>query len=143
MIISTKGRYTLEVLIDLAEHADEGYIPLKEITERQKISLKYLESIMTVLSKAGLVDGVHGRGGGYRLNRSASEYYLGEILRLTEGNLAPVSCVGDNAAPCTKASDCRTLPIWSGLNNVINEYLDKITLADIISHAKLDAERPE
>ena len=136
MIISTKGRYALEVLVDLAEHSEEGYIPLKEITERQGISLKYLESIMTVLSKAGLVDGVHGRGGGYRLNRSASDYYLGEILRLTEGNLAPVSCVGVNAEPCEKASACKTLPIWNGLNDVINEYLDKISLADIMSHAK-------
>ena len=100
MMISTRGRYALRVLLDLAEHLSDHYIPMKEIAERQDLSLKYIERIMPVLSKNGLVDGVHGKGGGYRLTRSPEDYTVGEVLRLTEGDMAPVSCLKENAAPC-------------------------------------------
>ncbi|MGM9546133.1 MAG: RrF2 family transcriptional regulator, partial [Vescimonas sp.] len=108
MMISTKGRYALRVLVDLAEHRQEGYIPLRTVAQRQGISQKYLESIMTTLSKAGYVDGTHGRGGGYRLTREPEAYHIGPILRLIEGSLAPVQCVVDAAAPCEMAGECRT-----------------------------------
>lgn len=131
MMISTRGRYALRVLADLAENRGEAYTPLKDIVQRQQISQKYLESIMTSLSKAGLVDSVHGKGGGYRLNRQPEQYTLGEILRLTETNLAPVACLSPEAKPCDKACECNMLPIWSKLNLLINEYLDSISLEDL------------
>lgn len=132
MMISTRGRYALRVMIDLAEQGSTAYIPLKDIVERQNISKKYLEGIMGVLSKNGLIDGVHGKGGGYRLNRSAEEYKVGEILRLTEGSLAPVACLECGAAPCERAEDCRTLPMWSKLNDMISHYLDNVSIADLM-----------
>lgn len=132
MMISTRGRYALRVMIDLAEQGSAAYIPLKDIVERQNISKKYLEGIMGVLSKNGLIDGVHGKGGGYRLNRSAEEYKVGEILRLTEGSLAPVACLECGAAPCERAEDCRTLPMWSKLNDMISHYLDNVSIADLM-----------
>lgn len=132
MMISTRGRYALRVMIDLAEQDSISYIPLKDIVERQNISKKYLESIMSVLSKNGLVDGVHGKGGGYRLNRPAAEYKIGEILRLTEGSLAPVACLECGAAPCERAENCRTLPMWSRLNEMISHYLDNVSIADLM-----------
>lgn len=132
MIISTRGRYALRVLTDLAERPDGGYIPLKDIVERQGISQKYVESIMAALSKAGLVDGVHGRGGGYRLNRPPADYTLGEILRLTEGDLAPVSCLEGGAEGCDRAAQCKSLPVWDRLNAIINDYLNSVTLADLL-----------
>ena len=127
-MISTRGRYALRVMIDLAEQEEGTYTPLKEVAERQHISKKYIEAIMTTLSKAGLVDAAHGRGGGYRLNRKACDYSLGEILRVTEKDLAPVACLGSGAAPCEYAGDCKTLPVWDKLNVLINEYLDGVTL---------------
>ena len=111
MMISTRGRYALRVLIDLAEHAERGYVPMKEIAERQEISLKYLERILPVLSKNGLIEGVQGRGGGYRLNRPPEECRIGEILRLTEGDLAPVACLECGARPCGRMAECRTYPM--------------------------------
>lgn len=135
MMISTRGRYALRVMIDLAEQGSTSYIPLKDIVERQNISKKYLEGIMSVLSKNGLIDGVHGKGGGYRLNRSAEEYKVGEILRLTEGSLAPVACLECGAAPCERAEDCRTLPMWSKLNDMISHYLDNVSIADLMKEA--------
>lgn len=135
MMISTRGRYALRVMIDLAEQGSTSYIPLKDIVERQNISKKYLEGIMGVLSKNGLIDGVHGKGGGYRLNRSAEEYKVGEILRLTEGSLAPVACLECGAAPCERAEDCRTLPMWSKLNDMISHYLDNVSIADLMKEA--------
>lgn len=132
MMISTKGRYALRVMIDLAEQQSDGYIPLKEIAVRQNISQKYLESIMTILSKNNMIEALHGKGGGYRLNRQLSDYKVGEILRLTEGTLAPVSCLEECAAPCAHTSECRTLPMWTKLNNIVNEYLDSVSIADLV-----------
>jgi Rrf2 family protein len=134
MMISTKGRYALRVVLDLAEHQSEDYISLKEIAERQEISEKYLESIIKPLVKANILTGLRGKGGGYRLNRSPESYTVGNILRLTEGSLAPVSCVEGGNVQCDRMSSCRTLPIWIKLDQIINEYLDGITLADIMSY---------
>lgn len=120
-------------MTDLAEHGGEGFIPLKAITERQNISQKYLESIMTSLSKAGLVEGAHGKGGGYRLCREPDEYKVSEILKLTEGTLAPVACLGPTAAPCEMAGRCRTLPMWKKLDKVINDFFDSYTIADLMA----------
>lgn len=131
MMISTKGRYALRVMADLAEHDTDAYIPLKDIAERQKISQKYLESIMTLLSKAGFVDALHGKGGGYRLNRSPDQYTLAGILKVTEGTLAPVACLEDENCKCERAANCRTLPIWIELEHLISNYLGGITLADL------------
>ena len=132
MLISTKGRYALRVMIDLVEHQSEGYVPLKEIAERQEISEKYLESIIKILVKAKLLDGLRGKGGGYKLTKAPEQYTAGAILRLTEESLAPVACLEDGAAPCTRAAECRTLPMWQGLDKVINEYLDSILLSDLV-----------
>lgn len=133
MIVSTRGRYALRVMTDLAEHGREDFIPLKAITERQNISRKYLESIMTSLSKAGLVEGAHGKGGGYRLCREPDEYKVSEILTLTEGTLAPVACLAPGAAPCEMAERCRTLPMWKKLSKVIGDFFDSYTLADLMA----------
>ena len=132
MLISTKGRYALRVMIDLAEHQSEDFIPLKVIAERQEISEKYLESIIKLLVKAKLLSGLRGKGGGYQLTKAPDQYTAGEILRLTEDSLAPVSCLEQNAGPCPRMSTCRTLPLWQGLDKVINDYLDNITLMDLI-----------
>ncbi len=132
MMISTKGRYALRVMLDLAEHCGEGYIPMKSVAERQKISLKYIERIMPALSKNRLVEGVHGKGGGYRLLRNAEDYTVGEILRLTEGNLAPVACPEIESARCARANECKTLSMWKKFYEMSNEYFDGITLAELI-----------
>lgn len=131
MLISTKGRYALRVMIDLAEHQGEGYIPLKAVAQRQGISEKYLESIMKLLVKANLLSGLRGKGGGYQLTRSPSQYTVGSVMRLTEDSLAPVACLESGAAACPKAAECRTLAMWQGLDQVINTYLDSITVADL------------
>ena len=139
MMISSKGRYALRVMVDLAEHPADGFIPLKVIAERQDISEKYLESIISVLSKAGLVDGLRGKGGGYRLNRPAADYSVGQILRLTEGSLAPVTCLESEENPCPRAGQCTTLPMWEKLDALINDYLDSVSLADLL--AQTDGQR--
>lgn len=131
-MISTRGRYCLRVMIDLAEHQGEGYIRMKDVADRQGISLKYLEKILPVLAKNDIVDGIQGKGGGYRLCRAPENYTLGEILRLTEGTLAPVACLECGAASCDRAAECRTLPVWTELDRRVNEYLDSVTLADIL-----------
>lgn len=131
MLISTKGRYALRVMIDLAEQQSSGYIPLKEIAKRQNISQKYLESIMTMLSKNNLIEAVHGKGGGYRLNRAPKDYKAGEILRLTEGTLAPVACLEEGAGRCANDVECRTLPMWTKLNEIVNAYLDSVSIEDL------------
>ena len=136
MIISTRGRYALRVMIDLSEHNGEDFIPLRDIAERQNISEKYLENIIRVLTKEHYLLGVRGKGGGYRLTKSPEEYTVGSILRLTEGDLAPVACLEPNALPCDRAAECRTLPMWKGLNKLINQYFDNITLADLIAQAQ-------
>lgn len=132
MLISTRGRYALRVLIDLAEHADDGYIPMKEIAKRQEISLKYLEQIIPALSKNRFVEGVQGKGGGYRLLKAPADCRIGDILRLTEGNLAPVACLQREAPPCERADTCRTYPMWKEFHQMVNDYFDGITLADIM-----------
>lgn len=132
MMISSRGRYALRVMIDLAEHDDGTYIPMKEVAQRQDISLKYLEKILPQLVAAKLVEGQHGKGGGYRLTRAPENYPIGEILRLTEGDLAPVACLECGAEACKRTADCRTLPMWSELNRRINDYLDSVTIADLM-----------
>ena len=132
MIVSTKGRYALRVMIDIAEHHTEARTPLKEIAERQNISQKYIESIMTMLSKNGMVDAVHGKGGGYKLNRKPEEYKVGDILRLTEGSLSPVACLEKGAAECPRKNICRTLPMWTKLDDLVEGYLDSVSLADLM-----------
>ena len=133
MLISTRGRYALRVVIDLAEHRAEGYIPLSVIARRQDISEKYLESIIKLLVRAKLLNSLRGKGGGYQLTRPPEEYTVGSILRLTEDSLAPVSCLSPGADACGKASDCRTLSMWKGLQKVINDYLDNVTVADLMA----------
>lgn len=132
MLISSRGRYALRVMIDLAEHDDGAYIPMKEVAQRQDISLKYLERILPILVSAKLVEGLHGKGGGYRLTRKPEDYRISEILRLTEGNLAPVACLECNAEKCKRTAECRTLPMWMELNRRVNEYLDSVTIADLM-----------
>lgn len=132
MMVSTKGRYALRVMIDLAEHQSEGYVPLKEIAARQEISEKYLESILKVLVQQRFLEGLRGKGGGYKLTRAPETYTVGSILRLTEESLAPVSCLDGNADTCPRMAQCRTLSLWQGLDRVINEYLDSITIADLM-----------
>lgn len=136
MKISTKGRYALRMLLDLAEHREEGYIALKDIAQRQDISKKYLEQIIPVLNRSDLLRANRGYQGGYRLANSPDHYTVGEILRLTEGGLAPVVCVEENAAGCDRSTDCATLPVWQGLYKVMNNYLDGITLQDILNQQR-------
>ena len=132
MIVSTKGRYALRVMIDLAEQHKSERVPLKEIAERQEISQKYIESIMTLLSKNGCVDAVHGKGGGYKLNKKPEDYKVGDILRLTEGSLSPVACLEKGAAECPRKNICRTLPMWTKLDELVEGYLDSVSLADLM-----------
>ena len=132
MLISTKGRYSLRVMVDLAEHRADGYIPLKTIADRQEISEKYLESIIKLLVRAKLLEGLRGKGGGYRLNKAPDQYSVGSILRLTEESLAPVSCLEPGAAACPRMAACRTLPLWRGLDRLIGDYLDNVTVADLM-----------
>lgn len=131
-MISTKGRYALRVMIDLADNYGNGYIPMKEIAERQNISLKYLERILPVLTKNNLIEGLQGKGGGYRLTAAPCKYRVGDILRLTEKSLAPVACLGCDAAPCERADGCRTLPMWSEFYKMTNAYFDGISLSDLM-----------
>lgn len=132
MLVSTKGRYALRVMLELAERPAGEYAALGTIAAYQGISEKYLESIVAVLSKAGLVDALRGKGGGYRLNRPAKDYSVGEILRLTEGSIAPVSCLECSPNRCDRADGCKTLPMWEKLNELICGYLDSVTLADLL-----------
>jgi len=134
MLISTKGRYTLFVLIDLAKHMGDGYVPLKEITDRQGISKKYMENILKVLVDNNLLEGIKGKGGGYRLAMPPEQYSLGTILRLTEGSLAPTVCAAPDHTGCDRMKCCPTRPVWLKLNVLINNYLDGVTLADLLKH---------
>lgn len=131
MMISTKGRYALRMMADLAEQEPDKYTPLKDIAVRQEISQKYLESIMTMLSKSGLVDSLHGKGGGYRLNKAPEDYSVVEILRVTETSMVPVTCLQEGAEPCPRADFCKTLPMWKKFNEIIDDYFGNISLADI------------
>ncbi len=132
MMISTRGRYALRILIDLAEHQQDGYITLKEAADRQEISQKYLESIIKILVRADYVEGVRGKGGGYRLSRPANEISVQDVLQLTEGTLVPVACLEDGAKPCSRRADCRTISLWEGLDQVVSEYLRGYTIQDLI-----------
>lgn len=131
MMISTKGRYALRVMLDLADHNTGDYIPLKDIALRQEISVKYLESILASLSRAELVDAARGKGGGYRLSKPPADYPAGEIIRLAEGDLASVACLKGGSAGCEKAGQCRALPLWQGLDKAIVDYLNSYSLADL------------
>jgi Rrf2 family iron-sulfur cluster assembly transcriptional regulator len=131
MLVSTKGRYALRVMIDLAEHNTGEFIPLKEVARRQDISEKYLESIIAALAKADFVTGLRGKGGGYKLTRSPEHYTVGAILKVTEGSLAPVSCLDTAANTCERAGECKTLPMWMGLARLIDDYLEGITLDEL------------
>ena len=137
-MISTKGRYSIRILLDLAEHRNGGYIPIKEVAARQEISLKYVEKLMPALKNAGLIDSTHGIGGGYRLTRELDEYTLWEILRLAEGDLAPVACLQENAAACSRAAECRTLPVWEKYYELTKDYFSGITLADLLNNPQAD-----
>ena len=132
MKISTKGRYALRMLIDLAENQDDGYIALTDIASRQDISKKYLEQIVPMLTRSEFLITNRGFQGGYRLARNPDSYTVGDILRVTEGDLCPVTCLEHGGAGCPRAAECETLPIWEGLEKVINDYLDGITLQDIV-----------
>ena len=132
MLVSTKGRYALRIMVDLAQHDNGEPVVLMDIAERQDISEKYLESIVALLSKAGLLTAQRGRGGGYRLSRDPSDYTVGEIIRVSEGPLSPVACLKTDDVDCPKASECLTLPLWQELDRRMNDYLDSITLSDIL-----------
>ena len=132
MIVSTKGRYALRVMVHFARRGNERYIPLKEIAEAEEISQKYLETIMSTLSKAGFVDAVHGKGGGYRLNRSPEEYTVGSILKLTEGSLSAVSCTSQGAAACSRTECCQAKPMWDKLDKMIDDFFEGITIGDLL-----------
>ena len=136
MIVSTKGRYALRVMLRFATHDQGEYIPLKEIAEAEGISQKYLESIMSVLSKAGFVDAVHGKGGGYRLSRKPEDNTIGRILKLTEGGLAAVSCTSQGAAACSRTECCEAKPMWDKLDKMIDDFFEDITLADLLKDGK-------
>ena len=132
MIVSTKGRYALRVMVHFAQRGGEEYIPLKEIAEAEGISQKYLESIMSTLSKAGVVDAVHGKGGGYRLNRPPDKYTVGSILKLTEGGLSAVSCTTQGASACSRTECCHANPMWDRLDKMIDDFFEGITIADLL-----------
>ncbi len=136
MLISTKGRYALRVLLDLAEHQSEGYVPLKEIAGRQEISEKYLEIIVKELVRNNVVSGVRGKGGGYRLCRPPEQINLGDVLKFMEGTLSPVACLEDGAGPCARAPVCRTLDFWRGLNDAIFNYTSTYFLSDLMRTAQ-------
>ena len=136
MKISTKGRYAIRVMTDLAEHNTGEYIPLMDIAKRQEISEKYLESIVVILSRNDFVQSLRGKGGGYRLIKEPSEYTVGSILRITEGSFAPVSCLEKQPNRCERASYCKTLHMWEGLQKVVEEYFDGITIQDLLDQAQ-------
>lgn len=131
-MISTRGRYALRVMIDIAENGHGGYIPLDDIAKRQQISEKYLESILVLLTRGKLLEGMRGKGGGYKLTRDPHEYTLLDILELTEGSLAPVTCLKEGAPVCEKSTKCKTLPVWREFYEIINDFFNGKTLADLI-----------
>ena len=136
MLISTRGRYALRVLVDLTEQGGARYVTLREIAERQGISEKYLESIVKALVRAGYLDGLRGKGGGYRLARGAEEMNVFEVLRVMEGDLVPVACLEDGHRPCERSASCRTLPLWKGLDEVVRGYLSGFTIRDLAAQSE-------
>ena len=133
MKISTKGRYALRLMLDLAQNNNGEYIPLKEVAQRQNIPVKYLEQIVTLLSRVGYIKSIRGNSGGYKLSKSAEDYRVGDILRVAEGSLIPVACLADSPNQCLRYKECLTLPLWEGLNKTINAYVDRFTLADLLN----------
>lgn len=133
MIISTKGRYALRVMVDLAQHGNQEYVPLREVAERQGISPKYLEAIVSILHKNGLVKGLRGKGGGYRLACDIEKCTVRDVLRLTEGSLAPVACLDCGQEGCERADSCPTLPMWEKLDGMVDEFFNGITIADLVN----------
>lgn len=133
MLVSTKGRYALRVMLELCQQEEGAYVRLDAIAQSQGISEKYLESIVSILVKGKLVEGLRGRGGGYRLTRAPEDYSVGEILQLTEGSLAPVSCLEENCSPCGRAEHCLTRPMWQKLDHMIADYLNHVRLSDLLS----------
>ncbi len=131
-MISTKARYALRVMIDLVQHQEEGYVPLKEIAKRQEVSEKYLEMILKILVKGTILKGLRGKGGGYMLTRPPKEYTVGEIIELTEGSLAPVACLAQGAQTCRRTNECITLPLWKKYDALIHDFFYNITLEDLI-----------
>ena len=136
MNITSKGRYALRVMLDLAQHPEDGYVSLKTVAERQGISMKYLEMIVGCLKKAELLDSTRGKEGGYRLNRAPADYRVGDILRSIEDNLAPVACIRDGVIQCDQAAACMTVPMWKALDDITNAYLDTVTLNDLLTGEK-------
>ncbi len=136
MNVTSKGRYALRVMLDLATHREDGYISLKTVADRQEISQKYLEAIISVLRKEGLVESSRGKEGGYRIAREPEECTVGEILRCQEDNLAPVSCIRENVVACDRADVCLTLPMWRELDEITNTYLDSVRLSDLLTGAR-------
>jgi Rrf2 family protein len=133
MMISTKGRYALRIMLDLSRHLDDGYISLTKISERQEISVKYLEAIVAMLNKAGMVESLRGKEGGYKLTKKPEEYTVGSIIKLTEGSIAPVSCLESATNSCGHADHCLTLPLWIKLEGIVDEYLESVTLMDLLA----------
>ncbi|MFA9375196.1 MAG: Rrf2 family transcriptional regulator [Lachnotalea sp.] len=132
MKISTKGRYALRLMLDLAVYEEDGYVKIKDIAKRQDLSDKYLEQIITILSRAGYVKSIRGASGGYKLAKLPAEYTAGMILRLTEGSLSPVACIDEEASECDRYDNCATLELWKRLNDAINNVVDNVTLADLL-----------
>ncbi len=132
-MISTRGRYSIRILLDLAEHHTGDFISLKDVAERQDISLKYIERILPLLKKGKLIETAHGKGGGYKLTKAPDEYNLLEILEYTEGDLAPVACLKSDAPPCERAAECKTLAVWEGYYKLTRDYFKNITLADLMN----------
>ena len=131
-MISTRGRYALRIMIDVATNQKDGYVPMKDVANRQELSLKYLEQILPSLTKNGFLKGIQGKGGGYRLTKLPEEYTIGEILRVTEKDLATVSCLSANAPECARKSTCKTIAFWSEMDQVMNDFLDSKSLKDLM-----------
>ena len=136
MMISTKGRYALRVMLDLAENQNDGYIPLRDIAKRQEISEKYLETILPALIKNNFLEALRGKGGGYRLSRDPKSYTIGSILKLLESGMAPVACLEGENNYCERATECKTLPMWKNLYKIIDNYFEGITLADLYKNGE-------
>ena len=141
MNVTSKGRYALRIMIDLAQHRDEGYISLKTISDRTQLSMKYLEMIVGNLKKAELVDSTRGKEGGYKLNKTPQEYSIGEVLRCIEDNLAPVACIKEGEIQCDRSGACLTVPMWKELDDITNAYLDTVSLEDLLTGDKWRQEK--
>ncbi|MGN0163442.1 MAG: RrF2 family transcriptional regulator [Candidatus Ornithomonoglobus sp.] len=136
MKISTKGRYAIRLMLDIAQHSSGENVSLKDVSKRQNISLKYLEQIVNMLSKAGFLRSQRGSQGGYKMMRKPEEYTIGDILRVTEGEMAPVSCLEDKVNQCERVNECPTIKFWMGLYDTVNKYLDGTTIADLMNNAE-------